>query len=269
MRSPILCLSAALLAFTPAWGQAVPAQSVPDRPAAGSATVAPQTPLLTEGPLLERKGDVLMVRKLYREAVETYSRALVLEPKNAVVCNKLGIAYHQQFQFGAARNSYQRALRLNKSYAEAISNLGTIFYAQKNHKKAIRMYEKALAINPDSASIYSNLGTAWFARKKYEEAFDAYRKALALDPEVFEHRSSYGVLLQERSVEDRARFHFFLARTYAAAGNSDRALEYLRKALEEGFKETQKIYEDPVFAELVKMPQFAELMANPPTALPQ
>ena len=38
---------------------------------------------------------------------------------------------------------------------------------------------------------------------------------------MFERRSQYGELLQERSVEDRAKFHLYLAKTYAKAGEND------------------------------------------------
>ena len=266
MRSPILLLSLMVLAAAPVFSQAAP----PAKPAETAvSTQARENPPLTEGQLLERKGDVQMARKLYREAIDSYGSLVRKEPNNWVAWNKMGIAHHQLLQLGAARNFYERSVRINKNYAEAINNLGTIYYAQKNYKKAIRMYEKALEISPNSASIYSNLGTAYFARKKDTEAFAAYRKALELDPEVFEHRSSYGVLLQERSVEDRARYHFFLAQAYASSGNLEKSIEYLRKALEEGFKETKKIYEDPAFAELVKTAPFTELMSNPPAVLPR
>src|SRR5690606_18379103 len=134
-------------------------------------------------------------------------------------------------------------------------------------RRAIRQYKKALKLAPESASIYSNLGTALFARKKYKDAFAAYQQALALDPEVFEHRGSYGVLLQERSVQERARFHFYLAKTYAAAGVFDRALLYIRKALEEGFRERQRLVEDPEFAAMQEMPEFQELLQLEPTVL--
>ncbi len=272
MRRVILLVCGALVALSGVFAQAPPGSKPPGQPESGwqggPVALRPEPPI-TQSQMFERQADVLMARKQYREGAEIYSKALSLDPKNAVLANKIGIAFHQMLQLGMARRFYERAVRLNKNYSEAINNLGTIYYAQKHYRKAIHFYQKALKIKSDSASIYSNLGTGFFAIKKYDEAFAAYRQALALDPEVFEHRSSYGVLLQERSVEDRARFHFFLARTYASAGNFDRSLEYLRKALEEGFKDKKKIYEDPVFAELIKTQPFAELMANPPPALPQ
>jgi len=72
------------------------------------------------------------------------------------------------------------------------------------------------------------------------------------------------VLLQERSVQERAKFHYYLAKTYAKAGAVDRALLYMRKALEEGFTERNKFREDPEFASLKELPEYQELLALEP-----
>lgn len=94
-----------------------------------------------------------------------------------------------------------------------------------------------------------------------------YEKALALDPEVFEHRGAQGVLLQERSVTERAKFHYYLAKTYAKAGREDLALLYIRKSLEGGFKDRQKYFEEAEFAQLRKNPEFDVLMKLEPRVL--
>lgn len=206
---------------------------------------------------LEMRGDILMARKMYREAIDTYKSA----PESPVVFNKIGIAYHQTLDMGSAKKFYEKAAKANPDYAEAVNNLGTIHYAQKNYRKAISYYKKALKISPNAASIHSNLGTAYFARKNYDAAMAEYELAMKLDPEVFEHRGSHGVLLQERSVEERAKFHFYLAKGYAKSGNLERALLYVRKALEEGFKEKKKMLEEPDFAALRDLPEFKQLMA--------
>jgi tetratricopeptide (TPR) repeat protein len=212
----------------------------------------------------ERRADILMARKMYREAAETYQQDSL---ENPVIWNKIGIANHQMLQLDAAKRHYEHAIKLKPDYAEALNNLGTIYYAKKSYRRATSYYNKALKITPRSASIYSNLGTAFFARKKYKEAATAYQTALELDPEVFEHRSSYGVLLQERSVQERAKFHYYLARTYAKAGMNDRALQYIRKALEEGFQEKKKLREDPEFAALRDTQEFKDLMELEPRVL--
>jgi len=212
----------------------------------------------------ETRGDILMARKMYREAIDVYSFGC---DSNSVLSNKTGIAYHQMLQFDMARKYYVQAIRLNPKYAEAVNNLGTIYYARKQYRKAIGQYNKAIKLAPTSASIYSNLGTAEFSRKKYKEASDAYQRALELDPEVFEHRNASGTLLQERSVEERAKFHYYLAKTYAKAGNQERALQYIRKSIEEGFKDRDKFSKEPEFASLKELPEFQELLKMEPRVL--
>ncbi len=160
-----------------------------------------------------------------------------------------------------ALKSYQRALKLRPDYAEAINNLGTIYYAKKSYRRSITQYRKALRVTPNSASILSNLGTSYFARKNYDLAFDTYQQALAIDPEVFEHRSAMGILLQERSVVERAKYHYYLAKTYAKAGDTEHALMYIRKSLEEGFKERDKFKQDPEFAMLRENAEFKLILS--------
>src|SRR5580700_11353212 len=193
---------------------------------------------------VEMRGDIFMARKMYREALETYKTG---PTDSAVLANKTGIAYHQMLDLENARKCYERAVKLRPEYAEAINNLGTVYYARKSYRRSITQYKKALRLTPDSASILSNLGTSYFARKNYELAFTTYQEALKLDPEVFEHRSTMGILLQERTVDERAKFHYYLARTYAKAGDVEHTLIYVRKALEEGFKEPEKFNKDPEF----------------------
>ena len=211
----------------------------------------------------ESRGDILMARKMYREAIEAFQE----EPKKtAVLYNKVGIAYHQLQQLDNAKKNYEQALKLKRDYSEALNNIGTVYYAKKNFRRAIGYYKRALRLT-ESASIYSNLGTAYFARKQYQEATDAYQQAFSLDPEVFERKSNYGTLLQDRNVEERAKFHYYLAKMYAKAGRNELALQYVRKALEEGFKDRQKLNEDPEFEALRDTPEFKELLTIEPRVL--
>ncbi len=72
----------------------------------------------------EDRGDLYMVRKMYREAIDAYRSA---GPNSAVLWNKIGIAYHQLGELEAARKSYERAVKLDKKFADAINNEGTVF----------------------------------------------------------------------------------------------------------------------------------------------
>lgn len=271
LRFILLFILLSLASAALAWGQSdvvrgfaaptpMPAPApVPARPAAQTGLEAPAMPITTE-----MRGDIFMARKMYREAAEMYLQG---PQDSAVTWNKVGIAYHQMMNLDGARKNYEKASKINPNYPEAINNLGTFWYARKNYRRAITYYKRALALTPNAASIHSNLGTAHFARKKYDLAMVSYQRALELDPEVFEHRSSAGVLLQERSVNERAKFHYYLAKTYAKNGQFERALLYMRKALEEGFTEKNKFMEDPEFGELRKLPAFDELIKLEPRVL--
>lgn len=234
-------------------------QSVPATQAAPAVEAGRPAPLTDEA-----RADIFMARKMFREAAELY---LSIKPQTWILLNKTGIAYHQMGELDTAKRYYERAIRMKKDYAEALNNLGAVWYAKRNYRRAVSYYEKALKLHPNSASMHSNLGTAFFARKKYDKAAEQYRIALELDPDVFENRSTQGVLLQERTVEERAKFNFYLAKTYAQTGQVERALLSIRKALEFGFKDKNKFMEDDDFANLRALPEFAELMKLEPRVL--
>ena len=215
----------------------------------------------------ELRGDIFMAKKQYREAIEAFKAG---SPKDPVLWNKTGIAYHQMQQLDSALKSYQQAVRLKKDYLEAINNVGTVYYARKNYRRSITYYQRAIKLAPQqgrAASIYSNLGTAFFARKQYKDAADAFQTAITLDPDVFEHNSSYGVMLEERNVQERAKYHYYVAKVYAKNGRNELALQYLRKALEEGFKERKQLEKDPEFASLRDTKEFKDLLAMEPRVL--
>jgi tetratricopeptide (TPR) repeat protein len=249
MNSLVVLLLAAHAAFQ-APAQGVVQEAVLQNPR----MIAERNPNLTD----EVRGDIMMARKMYRDAIDFYKPSAT---KSATMANKAGIAYHQMGDLDNAKKYYERAIRLNKVYPEAHNNLGTVQYAKKSYGNAIKSYERALALTPESAPVWTNLGTAYFARKKYTEALRAYQYALKLDPEVFERRGSTGVMLQERSVEDRAMFYFTLAKSYAQAGDEERMLRYVRFALENGFKQRNRFLEEPEFATFKENVQLKELLA--------
>jgi tetratricopeptide (TPR) repeat protein len=140
-------------------------------------------------------------------------------------------------------------------------------YEEQKYNAAIKDYRRAIAIDDSSASFYSNLGAALFAKKEFDPAVVAYERAVELDPDVFERTSRGGVQAQLPSPGDRAHYDFTVAKLYAKMGFSERSLEYLRKAMEEGYKDFKNVYTDAEFATLRKDKRFAELVALKTPAL--
>ncbi len=254
------CLAVCLMPWGAAAQQQTQASSSDLRASASIPANKATTPPLTP----EMRGDIYMARKMYREAIDMYREG---PPNSPILANKIGIAFHQLLLFDLAKKNYERAIKLDPKYPEAINNLGTIYYGQKSYRRAIGYYKRALRYSAPSASIDANIGAAYFGRKDYKRASEWYEAALQLDPDVFEHHSSFGTLMQERTVEERATFHLYLAKMYAKEGANERALIYLRKALEEGVKDRQKIPDMPEFALLKKDPAFKQLIAENPKPL--
>ena len=83
---------------------------------------------------------------------------------------------------------------------------------------------------------------------------------MAIDPEIFEHTNNVRVE-NPASVQDRGAMNFYMAKGCVRAGMNDRAIEYLRMALNEGFTSPKKIIADSEFAVLRDVPAFQQMLA--------
>jgi len=223
-------------------------------PQLSASTPPPVAPVLSP----EVRGDLAMAHQQYLAAIDAYRQAPTDSP---AVWNKLGMAYHHLFAMDEARRDYEQALKLRPGFPEAMNNLGAVYYAKKDYRKAEKYYRKALALDPKSAAIYSNIGTAWFALGKVNEGIDAYRSAFALDPRVFD-TSSIVLVDEALPAHDRAQQDYCLAKLFAQSGKNRQALDFLRKALDEGFSDRRKILADQNLASLRDTPEFNLLMTE-------
>lgn len=216
---------------------------------------------------LEHQADLLRQDKRYLDAVDYYKAALAKEPTTRRY-NKMGMAYLFLQQNKQAEKAFEHSLALDNNCAEALNNEGFVQQMKKNYGKASKYYEKAIAVRPQAPTFHYNLASVYFVRHKYEQAAQEYRMAYQIDPDIFNRVSRMGVMAQTSSPEDRAAFSFMVARMYAQAGDLDHSLEYLRKAMEEGYRDIRKVYTDSEFATLRTDKRFTELMEQRPQPLP-
>lgn len=206
------------------------------------------TPLRME----ELRADILMARKMYREATSTYEQVIRQDPKNAVVLNKLGVAYEAWGNNGLAERYFKKAIKADQAYASAYNNIGTVEFAKHHYKGAVNWYNKTLKLRADMAAVYSNLGYAYFDWKKYPEAMASFQQAIQIDPLIFQSKGDSGSVVQERGMTDPGLFYFFVARTYAQLGNAERTAHYLKMARDDGYEKFVSAKTDPAFAKVIK-----------------
>lgn len=261
--SLLIIFACALTAVS--WGQASHAEQVQIKPPLLRLT-DPPAPDATAAEL-EARADQLRSAKLYLDALDYYHAAMAKKPGSASLLNKVGIAELMMQRYREAKKSFDQSIKLDRTFADAFNNRGVVLYEEQKYGAAAKDYRRAIALDGSSASFYSNLGAALFAKKEFDPAVAAYNHALALDPDVFERTSRGGVQAQLPSPGDRARYDFTVAKLYAKMGYSDRSLEYLRKAMEEGYKDFKDVYKDEEFATLRKDKRFVELVSAKPPVL--
>jgi len=228
---------------------------------AASARVAPEAkaPHPTPNPNAtpEQIGDSLMVHQRYQAAIEQYKKA----PRDsAEVWNKMGVAYQLLLNLDDAGRCYTQALKLDPKNPVVLNNLGTVYVSQKQFSKAEKTYRKALKLNPKSALVHKNLGTALLAERKYKQGWQEYQNALADDPDIFKSTNTVRVE-NPASIQERGAMNYYMAKGCVRAGQTDRAIEYLRMAINEGFTTPKKIAADQEFVALRGLPAFEQMIA--------
>ena len=254
-------VSVALLCAT----LAVAEQNKPDSSMSNmrASVTPPPTATPAPPPSLQTRGDIYMARKMYLDAIDMYQQSV----RSASIENRIGIAFQQMSQTQLAKKHYEAAIKMDRNYAEAINNLGTVYYIDRSYGKAISYFKRSLKCSGPLATVYANLGSAYFGRRDYKNSSLFFEEALKLDPDVLEHHHGFGTRVQDSTVTDIALFHLYLAKTYAKAGKNDRAVNYLRKALEEGLKNRKKLADMPEFAALRSTREFLDLLAEDPKPL--
>lgn len=178
-------------------------------------------------------------------AVELIGKAINAKASPLMYFNQ-GVVLQALDRLDAAIQSYQKALVLQPDYAEALNNLGAVFQAQEKYKEAAASYRRAILIKPDYAEAYASQGNLLMLLGKLNAAVESCRHALSLNPRLAEAHNNLGSALQKQGLfyEALQSFHHAVSinPTFAVAHNNlgsmlmhegqfDAAVEHCRRAL--------------------------------------
>jgi tetratricopeptide (TPR) repeat protein len=133
-------------------------------------------------PSAEKNVDQGIKEKDPKIKIELYTKAIELNPNDAVAYNSRGYTHLTQKNFGYALRDLNRAIALNPSYAEAYNNRGKVYYQRKEYIQALRDYGRAISLKPDFAEAYVNRGQVYFIREDYDLAIMDFDLAIAIKP---------------------------------------------------------------------------------------
>ncbi len=116
------------------------------------------------------------------DALESYTRATEVAPKNAEAWLRRGdlLRFHKKFTEAAA--SYSRALEINPNEAQSWSQRGSCYATLKEWDKAIADLSKALEMKPKEASYWQQRGFSYLRLKEWDKAIADLSRAIELLP---------------------------------------------------------------------------------------
>ena len=208
----------------------------------------------------ETRGDTFAARKLYEDAVIEYKKSLVLDKYNASVANRLGVSYHHLRKLREAEQQYREAVRLRPNYLDAMINLGVIDYVRKDYVAAFDRYTRALKLQPNSVTLLRNLGACLFSMERWDEGMRVYQHAFALNPQLFDPSPSGAGASIQMNEQGNFMLHLQLAKLVALAGDTDRAISFLYRAIEAGLDNVKLLTEEQAFKGLSTDIRFTRML---------
>jgi tetratricopeptide (TPR) repeat protein len=149
---------------------------------------------------LEREGlDLELGQKDY-EAIDKYSQALELNPRDgsvrrslASLRTRLGIQYAGNRSFIAAHQNFRAAVDVDTTFAHAFANLGSflLFSETGPTEYALSATHEALVLQPDDDLSWAQMGYVLRKQGKYAEAIPYFERALSLNPQNVEAGIGY------------------------------------------------------------------------------
>lgn len=129
----------------------------------------------------QNEGQQFYKAKDYERALESFKKALALDPSLADSHFFVGSCYQKLKQFEKALASFQEAYRLSPDAVSAaeialcLSHLGQM-------EKSIATYQEAIRLNPKDSTSYAELGRILMVSGRFGEAVTNLQRALQLEP---------------------------------------------------------------------------------------
>jgi FkbM family methyltransferase len=142
---------------------------------------------LTRGWKIHQAGDHAGAEKIYLDVLRR-------DPNNANGWCYLGIVQHDRDRFTDAVESYRRALALQPNFPIALNNMGNSLRMLRRVRESIACFDQAARLKPDYFNAYRNKGTALLWEGFIPEALESYRQALRIAPNDAESHKNIGVI---------------------------------------------------------------------------
>jgi tetratricopeptide (TPR) repeat protein len=155
----------------------------------GYRRVAERQPRNVEG--LLRVAEINDRLDLRQEAIESYQKAIALDPEYYETYEELGVFYYNRGDYARAVEQFRKVIARAPRFATAYTNLGGALTELGRYDEAVQAHLTSLNFNP-TARGFNNLAAVKAYQKRDIEAIGLYKKALQLDPHNYMYRMNLG-----------------------------------------------------------------------------
>jgi len=220
--------------------------------------------------------------ELLDKAIDSGLRALMYDSSLSEAYAALALAYYNKKLNNEAFTAGQKAIELDNNNYSAYWLLGRIYHSTDRDEEALELYKKVISLNPDYYPAYSDLCVSYerlgnFNEQKLtlEKLMDVYPRYLSQNPDDARAHIFYAIDLtlvgriEEAKAEgkkavqlspDDSLMSYNVACLYSRLGDKATGIEYLEKAIKQGYTNFEWLKRDPDLENIQSEPGFVELM---------
>ncbi len=129
-------------------------------------------------------------RGLMLELESIWIKKIGIDPNDAESHTNLGAVYQRLGDYPKALQEYSKAKVLNPKNLTTRFNIGTLYQSQNENNLAVTAYDEVLQFNPQDTQARYYKAQCLMELKQFEQAAAEYKKLLALDPNNKEYKES-------------------------------------------------------------------------------
>jgi len=211
----------------------------------------------------------------WREVERHYTRAIALDPNDVTTLRFYSFYLAHIGRPLEALPIAEQACRLDPVSPNARMNLGVVLRLNRRHDEAARQFEETLELDPNFSLARAMLGLAYLSKGMPDRAVAAVQQARDLSGARPDIVAFQGYILGRtghgddalKTLEDLRRLAhprqpspFLVALVYVGLDDTDRAFEWLEKAVEARSWESPMLKASPVFDNIRSDPRFPALL---------
>ncbi|TET21634.1 MAG: tetratricopeptide repeat protein [Candidatus Cloacimonadota bacterium] len=181
----------------------------------------------------------------YEKALEQYTRAIQLDPRNANYYASRGAAYGKLDLYVEGLEELKKAVSVNPKVEEPYFLIESFFAELEGIDDALLYFSERNKVTPNNAVIHVNLGYIYYRKGELETATAEMRKAIEIDSVYPLAYSGLGVVYLSDNKDSKARAafekalairpdypeaHLYLGIIYRRAGKESESKEEIEKA---------------------------------------